>query len=418
MSHERRTRMTRIDVVTASLPRAAAVLCVCLAASTARAQDVRPSPWTWSTDGNVFVGYNYQQRHFADFSSFESQNWLMGTGERVAGGGRLIVHTMVSFEPFTIGKLVYGAGERIPPTGGSPQLFQTGESFQGTPLVNYQHPHDLVMGLGATYRLVRPRSTYIFGADLVGAPTLGPTPFMHRESARDNPQVPLTHHYMDSTHITTGVLRGGVETRGFTFEGSVFRGSEPDEHRTNIERPALDSWAGRVAWRRGEWSAQFSGGFLHKPEWFEPYDHIRLTASIGFNGLVASRRLDATFGWGQNRAKVVQNGVSDGFLLEWDLRATPMTSLYGRAEIAVRQLFGLGLHPRGFEHPHVYSHIDSVTLGGVRDIVSARWARLGLGADVTLYHMSPDLLPYYEGSHSYHAFVRWRPNATPSGHIH
>ena len=33
---------------------------------------------------------------------------------------------------------------------GSPQVFQTGETFGGrAPLIDYQHPHDLFMGLGA-----------------------------------------------------------------------------------------------------------------------------------------------------------------------------------------------------------------------------------------------------------------------------
>ena len=36
--------------------------------------------WTWATDANVFAGYNYQERHFADFSAWESQNWFMGSG--------------------------------------------------------------------------------------------------------------------------------------------------------------------------------------------------------------------------------------------------------------------------------------------------------------------------------------------------
>ena len=73
------------------------------------------------------------------------------------------------------------------------------------------------MNLGATYRFVRPGVSYVIGADLVGTPTLGPTPFMHRASGRDNPQVPLTHHHLDSTHSTPGVVRGGVEIGTFTF---------------------------------------------------------------------------------------------------------------------------------------------------------------------------------------------------------
>src|SRR5439155_1355123 len=83
---------------------------------------------------------------------------------------------------------------------------------------------------------------------------------------------------------TQGVLRAGVETGAMTFEASVFRGEEPDQddNRYNIETPRLDSWAARVGWHRGPWQAQFSGGRLHEPEWFEPYDQTRLTASISF----------------------------------------------------------------------------------------------------------------------------------------
>jgi hypothetical protein len=393
------------------------LVALCLTPVAAGAQEPAHAAWTWTTNASAFFGYNYQQRHFADFSAWESQNWWMGSGDRTLGRGRLIVDAMISLEPFTM------------PHQGSPQLFQTGESYQSTPLVNSQHPHDLVMALGATYRAVRPRATLVFGADLVGAPTLGPVPFMHRESARDNPQVPLTHHFMDSTHITPGVVRAGVETGGVTIEGSVFRGAEPDENRTNIERPALDSYAARLGWRRGGWSAQVSAGRLHEPEWFEPYDETRLTASVGYDGHVGGRRVSTLLGWGENREEIVPNGVSDGFLLEWDAEpfdraaAAPWRTLsvYGRGEIAVKQIFGLGYHPKGLFHAHVYSHVDAVTLGLVEDLVGVRWMRLGVGADVTLYHMSPDLLQYYEGSHSYHVFLRWRPTGTPSApaaHVH
>jgi hypothetical protein len=388
--------------------------------------------WSWATDANVFVGYNYQQRLFADFAAVESQNWFMLAGTRKAGPGHLTVTGMLSLEPLTIGRFVYAGddgmegvyafsptGQRVP-FGGSPQLFQTGESWQGAPFVNVQHPHDLIMGLGVTYRVERPRLAYIFGADLVGSPTLGPTPFMHRESARDNPQVPLTHHDLDSTHTTPGVLRAGVETGPMTFEASVFRGEEPDQddNRYNIETPRLDSWAARVGWRRGSWQAQFSGGRLHEPEWFEPYDQTRLTASIAFDGTVASRPLAATLAWGHHQEDNGFNDHSDGYLLEWDLRATDRTAVYGRVEVSAKQILGLGLHPKGFNHQHVYSHIDPLTLGLVRDVGPARWGRLGIGADFTVYRMSPDMMEFFDGSRSFHVFLRWRPLRTSMAHVH
>src|SRR5262249_35026814 len=154
--------------------------------------------------------------------------------------------------------------------------------------------------LGGTYRFESASAKYVLGADLVGEPALGPPVFMHRESARDNPSAPLTHHYMDSTHVSYGVLRSGVEVGQVMFEASAFRGEEPDENRLNIEAPALNSWSSRVSWRRGPWYAQFSGGHLHKPEWFEPTDVTRLTASVSFTGNIAAKRLAAMVAWGQN----------------------------------------------------------------------------------------------------------------------
>jgi len=388
------------------------------AVSAARAQDddqhmrdmttMAPPPqsWTWMADGNVFYGYNKQQRHFADFSAWESQNWFMGGGEHALGPGRLTLQAMLSLEPFTI------------QPQGSPQLFQTGESYQRVPLVDFQHPHDLLMNLSGSYRYSTAVATFDIGGGLVGAPALGPTAFMHRESARDNPQVPLTHHSMDSTHISWGVVTAGVERGGFTLEASGFRGEEPDEDRINIDRPRIDSYSGRVSWRRGPWAVQFSGGRLHEPEWFEPYDETRLTASLEFNGNVRTRPVSATFGWGESREAVVQNGVSDNFLAEWDVRASRAISIYGRAEIVEKQILGLGTHSKGEVYAEVYSHVDVLTIGAIHDVLSARWAHVGIGADMTLYHLSPDLLGDFEGSRSYHVFARWRPGAPQMHHTH
>ena len=274
------------------------------------------------------------------------------------------------------------------------------------------------MGLGATYRVERDRIAYVFTADLVGTPALGPTPFMHRASARNNPQVPITHHFLDSTHLTPGVLGAGAEVGPLTFEGSIFRGEEPDENRLNINRPRLDSWSARIRWQRGPWEAQVSGAALHEPEWFEPYDVDRYTASIAFTGTAAGRPLAVTGAWGKN---IDYNGFdnnSDGYLLEWDFGATAKSWIYGRADRAIKQLFGLGGHPPGFGHRHSYSTLDALTVGFTRDLWVERWGRLGVGGDATAYRMSPDMVPYYGGSHSYHVFVRWRPNVSAAMHVH
>ena len=396
-----RRRVRPIGFLTASL---------LLAASAARAQG-----WAWTGDANIFVGFNDQQRKFADSTAVESQNWFMVSGAHSDRAGSLTLNLMMSLEPLTVGQMVWVGNTRVYP-GGSPQLFQTGESYHQIPLVNYQHPHDLFMEMGASYRIDASSAVYTLTADVVGAPALGPTAFMHRESARDNPQVPLGHHYMDSTHISYGVLTGGVGLGDFTIEASAFRGEEPDENRYNIEAPKLDSYSGRLSWRSGAWEAQVSAGRLHQPEWFEPYDETRITASVGYQGALGSHPLAATLIWGENRDAVVTNGVSDSFLFEWDQHVAGRLTTYGRAEVAEKEILGLGYHPFGFAHPHVYSHIDALTLGLVEDVVNGRLGRFGIGADATLYHMSPDLLPYWEGSSSYHVFLRWRPNV--GGHHH
>ena len=64
---------------------------------------------------------------------------MMGVASRKVGAGGLTLHGMLSFEPFTLRDL------------GSSQVFQTGETFGGAPLIDYQHPHDLIMGLSAAY---------------------------------------------------------------------------------------------------------------------------------------------------------------------------------------------------------------------------------------------------------------------------
>jgi hypothetical protein len=381
-----------------------------LVGSPAAAQD-----WVWSADANVFVGYNYQQRKFADFTAWESQNWFMLSGARDDNAGQLTLNLMMSLEPLTIGHFVYVSGTKVD-AGGSPQLFQTGESYQRIPLSNVQHPHDLFMEIGAAYKLIEASASYTVTVDLVGSPALGPPVFMHRASASDNPQAPLTHHWLDSTHVSYGVVTGGVEVGEFTIEASGFRGAEPDENRYNIEAPALDSYSGRLGWRRGAWLAQVSAGHLHQPEWFEPYDETRITASLGYDGSVAGRPLATTFAWGENRDAVVTNGVSDNFLLEWDLGLSGRWTTYGRAEVVEKEILGLGYHPSGFQHPHIYSHIDALTLGAVRNIANGTAGQFGIGGDVTLYHMSPDLEPYWGGSHSYHVFLRWHPNG--GGHHH
>lgn len=362
--------------------------------------------WRWDVDANVIVGYNGQVRKFRDFHQFESQNWVMAGAERPVGEGVIRGSSMWSFEPFTLRNL------------GSAQVFQTGETFDQIPLTDYQHPHDLIMALGASYRRpVGRRVAVALDAAVVGSPALGPTPFMHRPSAAGNPQVPLAHHNMDATHITPGAATVGVESGGMMFEASAFRGREPDEDRLDLDLGRLDSWSARASWRRGSWSAQLSGGHLKQPEFFDPYDVTRLTASVAYSGLLAARPLAAMVAWGRNRDI---DGRHDAYLAEGVWKATERTDLYSRAELVVKNILTAGgRHPPGFRHPHVFSRVGAITIGVLHERWRFSYGRMAVGGDITGYHVAANLRESYGRPVSIHVFLRYRPPAKPGGgHVH
>jgi hypothetical protein len=120
---------------------------------------------------------------------------------------------------------------------------------------------------------------------LPGEPALGPPAFMHRFSGEDNPEAPLSHYWLDSTHITYGVATAGIVLDQWKIEASLFNGREPDANRWNINSPKFDSGSGRISFNpTANWSLQASYGYLKSPEQLTPNVHERrVTASAIFN---------------------------------------------------------------------------------------------------------------------------------------
>src|SRR5437764_2570320 len=175
--------------------------------------------WLLMFHYNLIVGMN-RQGGPRGATKFESANWFMPMAYHKLGKGTLQLRGMFSAEPFTF------------PPGGSPLLFQTGETYKGQPLIDRQHPHDLFMELSAQYTLpLGERGTWFTYFGYPEEPALGPVAFMHRASASENPSATLSHHLQDSTHISFGVLTTGFTYRWFKLEGSIFNGREPDENR-------------------------------------------------------------------------------------------------------------------------------------------------------------------------------------------
>ena len=203
---------------------------------------------------------------------------------------------------------------------GYPLLFQTGETSGGVALVDRQHPHDGLMELAFTgsARLGRESRAMLYLAP-VGEPALGPAAFQHRPSGWENPVAPLSHHWLDGTHITSGVLTlGATHKDKLRIEGSAFTGREPDENRMRMDPIHLDSYSTRVSWNpNAATSAQVSYGFLTSPESLDT-DHnaTRLTASVMQNWqLGTGGSLSGMLAFGQNSLHDGA-GFSTAFLAE------------------------------------------------------------------------------------------------------
>jgi len=365
--------------------------------------DAATTPWQWSVEGAAFAGYNYQWRKFTDFDEIESQNWLMTGLQKSLGVSDVELVAMFSLEPFTLRDI------------GSPQVFQTGETFNGAPLGDYQHPHDLIMNLGGVYTREVRSSMVSVAAYVVGPAPIGPIVFMHRPSAIENPQAPLSHHYLDASHITPGVVSIGLERNAFTVEAGAFHGREPDENRLDLDTAALDSYAVRASWADGPWSFQVSGGHLKTPESNSPYNQDRLTASASFFRGDERHSIAWTAVFGQNREVF---GNLEAYLFEVT-RRSGKNAVYGRAETVAKDILDAGFHPIGVAHTHRQSQIGAITAGYIRDVAAPSWGTLGVGGDITGYYVPDNLSESYGSPVSFHVFLRYRGRAGARiDHVH
>ena len=279
---------------------------------------------------------------------------------------------------------------------GYPLLLAAGETADGVaPLIDRQHPHELIMELSASYsrRLTESDSVFAY-LGLPGEPAFGPPAFMHRMSAMDSPEAPITHHWLDSTHITFGVATFGWVHDDFKLEASSYRGREPDEDRWDLEAPDLDSWSVRASWNPSpEWSLQASRADVTSPEQLEPdEDETKWSASaIHTRPVGAEGWWSSTLAWGR---KTGGHGDSrDGWMLESALHPDDRWTVFVRAErIETDEL----VPAAGGGHGDVHVAAKA-SLGVVRDWRLARHVRLGLGGLYSLNRVPQALEPLYGG---------------------
>jgi hypothetical protein len=359
--------------------------------------------WLLMFHYNIFVDVNSQGGP-RGVTKFESANWFMPMAYHKLGKGTLQLRGMFSAEPFTF------------PPGGSPLLLQTGETYQGRPLIDRQHPHDLFMELSAQYTLpLGDRGTWFTYFGYPGEPALGPVAFMHRMSASEDPSATLSHHLQDSTHISFGVLTTGLTYRWFKLEGSIFNGREPDENRYNFDSHRWNSRSARLWFMPNKnWAMQVSHGLLRSPENQEPdVDVRRTTASIQYNRAFNRGNWASSLVWGRNHVTGHEAPINlNGYTAESTVQFLDKNYLFSRLELVDKDdlLRAADRALLGITQSHPSFRIGAYTFGGARDIWNTDKMSLAFGGDVTFYS-EPSLLNRIYGDNpvSWQLFVRLRP---------
>ena len=343
--------------------------------------------WSIMFHGMLNGVYDHQSGQRGGDKGFVS-GMVMGMASRDAGDrGRIQFRAMLSPDPFM------GAS-------GYPLLLATGETADGrTPLVDRQHPHDLFSELSVSYsyRLSDRASVFVY-AGLPGEPAFGPPAFMHRLSIMDSPEAPISHHWVDSTHVTEGVVTVGLVLGAVKVEVSGFKGREPDQHRYDIEAPRLDSVAVRASWNpssrlalQASWARQVSveqlNPGINERRWSVSGIY---TVPIGSDGFWSTTAI-----WAQRRAF---GGIDahapalDAWVLESTVHPDFRWTFYGRVERVDND--ELRVAPAGTAPPLT---VAKASLGAIRDFRVAPHLAFGLGGQVARNFVGRDLAAAYGG---------------------
>ena len=349
----------------------------------------RTGAWNWMFMGQAYL-LDTQQSGPAGADKFYSPNWFMVEAEHAAGKGSVVFQLMASLDPLTVTRRRY------------PLLFQTGETAFGKPIVNGQHPHDLIMGAGVKYaRFLTEKTMFQVYVAPVGDPALGPPAFPHRASAAELPQATLGHHWQDSSHIASEVITAGISRGMFRLEASGFHGQEPNENRWNIDYGAIDSWSSRL-WiaPAKKWVGQVSVGRLTHPEALEDSDIVRSTASVHYT----SGGWSSSLIWGRNY-KTADRRATGSLDVETVASFRSRNFVTGRFELVDKDELPT---PGTFR-------IGAYTAGYTRDFNLFRMVETGIGANITAYTLPAALKPSY-GDHPFgvNFYLRFRLRQAPT----
>jgi hypothetical protein len=345
------------------------------------AQHWQRGAWQFMAHGNLFIQFLHESSNRGD-EQFGSINWLMGSAWRRVGPGRLQLRGMFSAEPGTI------------PGCGYPDLLATGEQCDGEQIHDRQHPHDLFMELAARYDApLKGQLRWEVYGGFAGEPALGPVAYPHRISSLANPLAPISHHWLDSSHITFGVITAGVYGTRWKAEASAFNGREPDAERTNIDLASLDSGSVRLWFLpTAKWSIQASMGKLTEaevsPDGHGRIDVTRATASATYHRRIRERGLwSTTLAWGRNAEP---HHASNAILLESAMLFADRDAVVARLEFADKSAHDLAVD----EPPESFS-VAKLQGGYTRYLKPWRGLHVGVGGVVSAGFVPPSLKATY-----------------------
>jgi hypothetical protein len=368
--------------------------------------------WAFMFHGNGFL-VDTQQSGPRGGDKLFSINWFMPMVARDFGRQTVIFRTMLSLEPTTVTQRRY------------PELFQSGETAFGLPIVDGQHPHDLFMEIAGRYdfRMTERTGLYIYGGP-VGDPALGPTAFPHRASASENPVAALAHHQQDSTHISNNVITLGFVGGPIQLEASTFHGQEPNENRWNIDGGVPDSFSSRLTLAATKnLVGQFSIGRINNREALEPnLDSLRTTASMQHNVVFSGGHISSSLIWGRNK-DLPGNGarIFNAYTAESTVNFFNRNWVWTRIENVDRdRTLLVGEKPAALEvEEDPIGRVQAYTFGYERDLpLGPSSLNIGLGAQVTTYGLPQSLKSIYgDRPTAFSVFLHVRPTGNIGAHM-
>jgi len=208
-----------------------------------------------------------------------------------------------------------------------------------------------------------------------------------------NPLAPIAHHWLDSTHITYGVVTGGVYGKRWKAETSVFNGREPDEERTDFDLAALDSVSARLWFLpTPRLAVQVSAGHLKEAEPGENdgpgLDVNRVTASATYHSQFRENSIWATtVAWGRNSEP---DHASNALVVETNLTLDQRDTWFGRFEVA-----GKSAHDLAVPESSDGFTVAKLQGGFTRYLPAWNGFQPGVGASVSLSMVPESLKPAY-----------------------